>query len=74
MLQAGRSIGIGSPRASLEANFALQSLVGAEHFSHGMAERDAQLLELMLEIQRQGVAHNPSLSEIESCDAVLHPR
>src|SRR5690348_5269712 len=33
-----RVIGIGSPRASLEANFALRTLVGAERFSTGLSE------------------------------------
>ena len=33
-----RAIGIGSPRASLEANFALRALVGPDRFFSGMAE------------------------------------
>src|SRR6185437_16570346 len=39
-LLAGKQnvIGIGSPRASLEANFALRTLVGSEHFFAGMAD------------------------------------
>ena len=38
-LSAGtRAIGIGSPRASLEANFALRALVGPDRFYSGMAE------------------------------------
>jgi NADH-quinone oxidoreductase subunit G len=32
-------IGIGSPRASLEANFALQTLVGADHFFPGVSAK-----------------------------------
>ena len=36
-------IGIGSPRASLEANFALRTLVGPERFYMGMAEDEARL-------------------------------
>jgi hypothetical protein len=38
-----RVIGIGSPRASLEANFALRTLVGPERFYLGMSERDCRL-------------------------------
>ncbi|VFS51904.1 NADH-quinone oxidoreductase subunit G [Budvicia aquatica] len=34
--QSKKTIGIGSPRASLESNFALRQLVGAENFSTGM--------------------------------------
>lgn len=71
LLREGPVIGIGSPRASMEANFALQTLVGAENYAHGMTEHQAQLLQLMLEIRRQGVAQIPSLADIESCDAAF---
>jgi NADH-quinone oxidoreductase subunit G len=64
-------IGIGSPRASLEANFALRTLVGAEQFHTGMAEEEARLVSRMLGILRAGPAQTPSMRESESCDAVL---
>jgi len=32
-------IGIGSPRATLESNFALLSLVGEENFYHGISKK-----------------------------------
>ena len=64
-------IGIGSPRASLEANFALRAVVGAEHFHLGMSDADAALAGLMLELQRAGPAHVPSLRETEQYDAVF---
>ncbi len=64
-------IGIGSPRASLEANFALRQLVGAEHFFAGVGEREARLVHFALEILRTGPARTPSLAEIERCDAAL---
>jgi NADH-quinone oxidoreductase subunit G len=67
----GRVIGIGSPRASLEANFALRTLVGADHFYCGMAEDEAKLVGLMLEILRRGPMRTPTLREIEECDAVF---
>src|ERR671923_1586872 len=56
-----RVIGIGSPRASLEANFALRTLVGPERFYMGIAERDRRLIALILDILRQGPARAPSL-------------
>src|SRR5207247_5085412 len=62
---------IGSPRASLEANFALRTLVGPERFFAGMAERDLRLARLILDVLRGGSVRTPSLSEIEKCDAVL---
>jgi NADH-quinone oxidoreductase subunit G len=67
----GRTIGIGSPRASLEDNFALRSLVGAERFSAGMAARDLDLIHLFRDCLRLGTAPAPSLNDIEGADAVL---
>jgi NADH-quinone oxidoreductase subunit G len=67
----GRAIGIGSPRASLEANFALRALVGPDHFYRGMADHEAKLVGLMLEILRHGPMQTPTLREIEQCDAVF---
>jgi NADH-quinone oxidoreductase subunit G len=66
-----RVIGIGSPRASLEANFALRTLVGPEHFYQGMSDTDVQLVSLIINILRQGPARTPSLHEVEQADAVL---
>lgn len=64
-------IGIGSPRASLESNFALRTLVGADRFVVGMSERDAHLAELVYEVLRTSPARVASLGEIERADAVL---
>jgi NADH-quinone oxidoreductase subunit G len=68
---AGKTIGIGSPRASLEANFALRSLVGPEHFHTGMADDEARLVGSMVEILRRGPMRTPTLREIEESDAVF---
>jgi NADH-quinone oxidoreductase subunit G len=65
----GRAIGIGSPRASLETNFALRNLVGAERFYSGLGEDQQRLLLLMAEMMRSVPA--PTLREIEESDAVL---
>ena len=64
-------IGIGSPRASLEANFVLHTLVGPEHFYQGISRRDVHLISLIVGIMCQGPARSPSLHEVERCDAVL---
>jgi NADH-quinone oxidoreductase subunit G len=66
-----RLIGIGSPRASLEANFALRTLVGPERFFLGMSATEAQLVRLILDILRRGPARTPSLTEIGNADAVF---
>jgi NADH-quinone oxidoreductase subunit G len=68
---SGRAIGIGSPRASLEANFALRTLVGPERFHSGMADGEAKLAARMVEILRRGTTRTPTLREIEECDAVF---
>jgi len=64
-------IGIGSPRASLESNFALRALVGTDRFYAGIPERELRLLRLMLDTLRSGRSRTPSLREVEACDAVL---
>ncbi len=66
-----RVIGIGSPRASLEANFALRTLVGVEHFHSGMSDQDARLTAAILDILRKSPARTPSLRQVEHADAVL---
>jgi len=67
----GTVIGIGSPRASLEANFALRTLVGPDRFYSGMADDEARLVGRVLEILRRGPVRTPTLREIEECDAVF---
>jgi len=69
--QAKRVIGIGSPRASVESNFALRELVGADNFSTGMPAGEQARLELMLKVLRESGIYTPSLREMESYDAVL---
>jgi NADH-quinone oxidoreductase subunit G len=64
-------IGIGSPRASLEANFALRTLVGPENYYLGVSEIEFNLVYLILEILQKGPAHSPSLHDVEMCDAVF---
>ena len=69
--QAKKVIGIGSPRASVESNFALRELVGADNFSTGIAADEQARLDLMLKVLRDSGVHTPALREIESYDAVL---
>jgi NADH-quinone oxidoreductase subunit G len=64
-------IGIGSPRATLEANHALRTLVGAENFYSGMAAQDAALTARLLEILRSGPVAAATIQRIEQADAVL---
>jgi NADH-quinone oxidoreductase subunit G len=71
LLREQDAIGIGSPRASMEANFALRCLVGAERFYSGLGSREERLLSTILAILREGHARTASLREAEDCDAVL---
>ncbi len=66
-----RVIGIGSPRASLEANFALRSLVGESDFFSGLGMREAHLADIALGILLEGPVPAASLREAEEADAVL---
>ena len=66
-----RVIGVASPRASLEANYALRAMVGPERFFDGLSKTEGPLLAAILDILRTGPARTPSLREIESADAVL---
>jgi len=64
-------IGIGSPRASLESNFALMQLVGQENFYQGVSETEEGLMTLILDILNSGQIHTPSLKEVEEADCIL---
>lgn len=65
------TIGIGSPRASNESNFALRNLVGDENFYAGVSDQEHQANQLILELGRDPAFHIPSVREIESCDAII---
>ena len=71
LLSSHKAIGIGSPRASLEANFALRELVGAERFHLGLSASEQELLALIIDILQRGPARAASLKDAEQADAVL---
>ena len=68
---ARRIIGIGSPRASLESNHQLRALVGADNFATGLSAAEQASLERMNQLNRSCGLASPSLSEVESHDAIL---
>ena len=70
-IRQGKVIGIGSPRASLEANFALQNLVGKSYYYSGLSDQDQFLVSLAWEILQKGPAGIPSLKDIETSDAAF---
>jgi len=63
--------GIGSPRASVEANYLLQSLVGAENYSPGFSDLEHTLIGSMVDLLASTPAKVPSLKQIEQADAIL---
>lgn len=68
---AKKVIGIGSPRASLEANFALKTLVGPDNFYSGMSRTDETQTRKALDILASLPVRTPSLKEMENSDAIL---
>lgn len=70
-LKGQKVLGIGSPRASLETNFALRELVGAENFSTGIQAAEQDRINTAIAILQTEGIETPSLRDIESKDAVL---
>ncbi|HIG66618.1 MAG TPA: NADH-quinone oxidoreductase subunit NuoG [Porticoccaceae bacterium] len=69
---AGKKVAaIGSPRASIEANYLLRELVGAKNFASGFSDQEAELMASIANILQTTKAVNPSIKQIESADAVL---
>jgi NADH-quinone oxidoreductase subunit G len=66
-----RITGVGSPRASLESNYALRALVGSERFFSGMSEVEHQHAALILRILKDGPAPSWAVQDVEQADAAL---
>lgn len=64
-------IGIGSGRASLESNYALKTLVGANNFYLGMSESDYELNHIATDILKNSSADKYSLRDIENSKCIL---
>ncbi|MFP6847519.1 MAG: NADH-quinone oxidoreductase subunit NuoG [Pseudomonas sp.] len=71
LLKGKRLIGIGSPRASLESNFALRELVGEANFFSGIAADELEHIRLISDILQNGPLPVPTLREVEQHDAVF---
>ena len=72
LLETARGvIGIGSPRASLESNYALRELVGPDRFHDGHASAEGALVRRVLDLLAQSPLPAASLRGIERADAVL---
>ncbi|MBP1667634.1 MAG: nuoG, partial [Bacteroidetes bacterium] len=64
-------IGIGSPRASLESNYALSVLVGKENFYHGIPKKEQHLTKTVKDFLQNSGVQSPSLKQIEKADTVI---
>jgi NADH-quinone oxidoreductase subunit G len=64
-------LGIGSPRASNESNFALLSFVGKENFFAGYSDVEHQSMQLINKLMQDEAFHSPNIREIEQADAIL---
>ncbi|MCG4261017.1 NADH-quinone oxidoreductase subunit NuoG [Acetobacter senegalensis] len=71
MAASGPIVGIASSRASLEACFSLQCLVGREQFSTGQTQQEQTCAELAYTLLRDHPGSIPTLHDMESADAVL---
>ena len=71
LLKGKRVIGIGSPRASLESNFALRELVGASNFYSGIATSELANIRLIRDILQNGPLPTPTLRDVELHDAIF---
>ncbi len=71
LLKNSKVIGIGSPRASLESNYALKKLVGESNFYKGVSSHEQALMDLAASILKDGPVRTPSMKETEKADAVF---
>ncbi len=71
LLSTGKTIGIGSPRASLESNFALKRLVGNDNFYAGISSSEFELTTLVIEIIKNSGLQIATLREMSESDAAL---
>lgn len=71
LLAGKRVIGIGSPRASLESNFALRELVGEANYYSGIAAGELENLRLIRDILQNGPLPTPTLRDVELHDAIF---
>ncbi|MGE5343429.1 MAG: NADH-quinone oxidoreductase subunit NuoG [Candidatus Omnitrophota bacterium] len=69
--QVGKIMGIGSPRASMEANMVLRALVGEAHFYAGLSDQHFSLITLIRDILRKGPVSPASLAGVAKSDVVL---
>ncbi|UTO05189.1 NADH-quinone oxidoreductase subunit NuoG [Moraxella sp. FZLJ2107] len=71
LLKGKKAIGIGSDASSIENNFALKKLVGADNYSTGQSLATQSLIDKSVQILRNDSVYNVSVAQIEQADAVF---
>ncbi|MBK5302304.1 MULTISPECIES: NADH-quinone oxidoreductase subunit NuoG [Gammaproteobacteria] len=71
LLRGRNIVGIGSPRASLESNYALLELVGAEHFYSGIEAAELERIRLVVQVLKDSPLPIPNMRDIEDHDAIF---
>lgn len=71
LLRGRNIVGIGSPRASLESNYALRELVGPEHFYSGIEASELERIRLVAQVLKDSPLPIPTLRDIEDHDAIF---
>lgn len=71
LLKNSRAVGIGSPRASLQSNFALKKLVGGDNYYQGVSGPEFRLMDLMVSLLKESPVRSLSMKEVENADAIL---
>jgi NADH-quinone oxidoreductase subunit G len=66
-----RLVGIGSPRASIESNFALRELVGPGRFSPGLGSLESRLVAQVIRVFRDGPVRAATVADVERSEAIL---
>ena len=64
-------LALGSPRASVEENFALRALVGENNFYAGVTDTQQKMQSRVIEILSNDAMQTPSMKQMESADAVI---
>ncbi len=71
LINEHKVIGIGSTRATLEANFALQKLVGKTNFYSGLGIQEQALLAQAVALLAKPPAAIATLKQVESADIII---
>jgi NADH-quinone oxidoreductase subunit G len=71
ILKSDMLIGIGSPRASLESNFMLGTLVGPDRFYAGTSEHQWRIAAMAAKIIAEHGVPTASIADVEASDCVM---